>query len=409
MRRLVAPFHRWQTWLFLSVLVSLPGAACAHERFINHMPKGPLHEDFFRRLDPNMLNIAGRVFGLMAVMLFLWFLRQHPLDDFIEYKLLGNLQGKAKVWIHNLAAFLMDKPVDLPWFTLLSRWTVVLFLRCPALVLMFAASNKSLVMPSYPLEPSSTKIFQFAQVVMGLGILTQTFLPLGGATIFGTFIYLLFAFDWKIAVDILPILTVAVVYVSAPWNSWNCSITYIPPRQMAWVRFVLGFGFFALGWMKIYNYYLTVGVADNFPSILHDPLVSLFYVGTDPKYIRECWVMGFALSEVMTGFLIMAGVFSRVWCVMMVYLFTKLMVVDFGWAEIPHLYPIAAFAVVALSANSCSNWFHQVDENGDRIAAKGKLGWRYIATSFCLAILIAFLAVFPMLYFLTKIPHVKYY
>jgi hypothetical protein len=172
---------------------------------------------------------------------------------------------------------------------------------------------------------------------------------------------------------------------------------------------VLGFGFFALGWMKIYNYYLTVGVADNFPSIMQDPMVKMFYAGTDPYYQRECWVMGFAMAEVMTGFLIMVGVFSRVWCVLMVYLFTKLMVVDFGWAEIPHLYPIAAFSVVALSTNSLSNWFHRVDEHGDRIAAKGRLGWRYIATSFCLAILIAFLAVYPMLYLLTQIPHVKYF
>jgi hypothetical protein len=409
MRRLAVTVDRWQTWLFLMVLLNVPGAAFAHERFIQHTPKAPLHEKFFTYMNPDMLNIGLRVTGLMALMLFIWFLRQHPLDDFIEYKVLGSLQGKAKEWVHNIAAFVMDKPIDNPTFTLLSRWLVVLFLRCPALVLMFAASNKSLVMPSYPLEPSTTKFFQFAQVVMGLGILTQTWLPLGGATILGTFIYLLVAFDWKIAVDILPILTVAAVYVAAPWNSWNCSITYIPPRQMAWVRFILGFGFFALGWMKIYNYYLTVGVVDNFPSLLKDPLVSMFYVGTNPYYIRECWILGFALAEVLTGFLVMAGVFSRVWCLMMVYLFTKLLVIDFGWAEIPHLYPVAAFSVVAFSTNSLSNWFHRVDENGDRIAAKGKLGWRYIATSFCLAILIAFLAVFPMLYFLTLVPHVKYF
>jgi uncharacterized membrane protein YphA (DoxX/SURF4 family) len=407
MKRLVVSFYHWQTWLFLTVLFYLPGAASAHERFIQHTPKAPLHDDFFRRLDPNMLIIAGRVAGLTALMLFLWFLRQHPLDDFIEHRLLRNLKGKPKEWVHSIAAYVMDKPVEHPWFRLLSQWAVVLFLRCPALVLMFAAANKSLVMTSYPLEPSTTKVFQFVQVVMGLGILTQTLLPLGGATILGTFIYLVMAFDWKIAVDILPILTVAVVYVSSPWNSWNCSITEINRAQMRWLRFVLGFGFFALGWMKIYNCYLTVGVADNYPSIMQDPLVKMFYVGTNPYYARECWVMGFALCEVMTGFLIMTGVFSRVWCAMMVYLFTKLLVVDFGWPEIPHLYPVAAFAVVALS-NSLSNWFYRVDERGDILAQKGKLGWSYIFASLGLAILIAGLTVYPMLYLLTKIPHVKY-
>ena len=38
-------------------------------------------------------------------------------------------------------------------------------------------------------------------------------------TIFGTFIYMLYASDWKVAVDVLPVLTVAVIYISSPWIS----------------------------------------------------------------------------------------------------------------------------------------------------------------------------------------------
>ena len=222
---------------------------------------------------------------------------------------------------------------------------------------------------------------------MAMGIITQTFLPFGGATIFGTFLYLLVAFDWKIAVDILPILTVAVVYVSSPWTTHMFSITDISSKQMRWVRIVLGFGFFALGWMKIYNHDLTAGVADNFPSVLKDPLILMFYAGTDSAFQRESWIVAFALTEVLTGFLIMVGVWSRLWCVMMVYVFTKLMLLDFGWAEIPHLYPIGAFLAVTFS-NHLSNEFYQIDALEAYEERQGKTG-REVLVAAVTAIVIA--------------------
>jgi hypothetical protein len=384
------------------MILLLPGLALGHERFIPHELLVPLQRDYFRRLDPNMLNIALRVALLMALMLFIWFLRD-PLDNFIENRVLWRLRGRPREWVHQLANFLTDKPVENRWFKKLGQWIVILFLRCPALVLMYSATADSLVMPSYPLEPATATLFKYAQVVMAMGIITQTFLPLGGATIFGTFIYLLFAFDWKIAVDILPILTVAVVYVSSPWISWERFINDISRNQMRWVRIILGFGFFALGWMKIYNHDLTAGVADNFPSVMEDPLMLMFYIGTDAAFQRENWIVAFALTEVLTGFLIMVGVFNRLWCVMMVYVFTKLMLVDFGWAEIPHLYPIGAFLAVTFS-NHLSNEFYRIEQLEAYEARQGKTG-REVLVAAVSAVAISVVVIFPMLYFLTLIEH----
>ena len=394
-------FHPVLWWLCPG-LILLPIMVLAHERFIPHELLVPMHRDFFRRLDPNMVNIALRIAFLMALMLFVWFLRD-PLDNFIENRVLWKLRGKSKEWVHLLASFLTDKPVEHRWFKTIGQWIVILFLRCPALVLMYSATVDSLVMPSYPLSPTTADIFKYAQVIMAMGIITQAFLPFGGATIFGTFLYLLIAFDWKIAVDILPILTVAVVYVSSPWLTHMFSITEISQKQMRWVRIVLGFGFFALGWMKIYNHDLTAGVADNFPSVLDDPLIKMFYIGTDPVFQRESWIVAFALTEVLTGFLIMVGVWCRLWCVMMVYVFTKLMLVDFGWAEIPHLYPIGAFLVVMFS-NHLSNEFYKIDALEEYEARQGKTG-REILVAAVASIVTAVVVIFPMLYFLTMVEH----
>ena len=394
------PYLSW--WSCAWLILLLPCLALAHERFIPHELLVPLQREFFRRLDPNMLNIALRAAFLMALMLFVWFLRD-PLDNFIENRVLRRLRGKPREWVHQLASFLTDKPVENRWFKKIGQWIVILFLRCPALVLMYSATADSLVMPSYPLEPATATFFKYAQVIMAMGIITQTFLPFGGATIFGTFLYLLFAFDWKIAVDILPILTVAAVYVSSPWISWERFINDISRNQMRWVRIILGFGFFALGWMKIYNHDLTAGVADNFPSVMEDPLILMFYAGTDPAFQRESWIVAFALTEVLTGFLIMVGVFNRLWCVMMVYVFTKLMIVDFGWAEIPHLYPIGAFLAVTFS-NQLSNEFYRIEELEAYEARQGKTG-REVLVAAVSAVAIAVMVIFPMLYFLTLVEH----
>ena len=88
---------------------------------------------------------------------------------------------------------------------------------------------------------------------------------------------------------------------------------------------------------------------------------------------------------------------------MMVYVFTKLMLVDFGWAEIPHLYPIGAFLVVMFS-NHLSNEFYRVEELEAYEARQGKTG-REILVAAGAAVLITVVAIFPMLYLLTRVEH----
>src|SRR6202030_3214618 len=105
------------------------------------------------------------------------FLRE-SLDEFLRYRILSPLRGGVQRGVHTLACFITDKPVRTKWFYTLGEWSVVMFLRSPALVLMYSATNDSLVMPSYPLEPTSAIYFKYIQAVLAILMLTQTALPL---------------------------------------------------------------------------------------------------------------------------------------------------------------------------------------------------------------------------------------
>ncbi len=180
-------------------LLAVAAPATAHERFVRHQLKKPLQDWFFRQepgrllgMDPNMLHIGLLVTAVLAGSIALYFLRD-SVGEVVRYRLLARLRGKLQRQLHNLTSFLTDKPVRVGWFYALGEWAVIVFLRSPALVLMYSATNDSLVMPSYPLEPSSAVYFKFLQVVLALLILTQTLLPLCGALILGTWLYL---FRW---------------------------------------------------------------------------------------------------------------------------------------------------------------------------------------------------------------------
>ena len=387
------------------VVVTLLGAsvALAHERFVRHNLRYPLHYEFFGRwpggflgLQPDMVKIATRVAAVLAAFFLVWLVRR-PVTELIERRLV-RAGGRTQRGLHTLACFLTDRPVRGRVFHALGQWAVIAFLRSPGLVLMYAATNDSLVMPSFPLDPASAQIFKFLQVALGLLILTQTWLPLCGAMVFGTWLYL-FRWGWMVAVDAVPVLTVAVVYISSPWQSHKLPITKINAEQMRWVRFVLGIGFFALGWLKVYNHNLVAGVADNAPSILKDPMIGFFTSGTNPYYRRECWVIGFGLAEVMSGFMVTVGVFTRIWGAIMAFMFTKLLLLDFGWDEIPHLYPICALLTVIFS--------NQLTSEADPIEALDEAAWRAghrvrrVALVGGSAALGAFLVIFPLLYFIS--------
>lgn len=384
-------------------MLAVSAPVVAHERFIRHQLKHPLKEWFFRQepgrflgMDPNMLRIGLLVTTVLAGSIALWFLRE-SVGEVVRYRLLAPLRGGLQRQLHNLTCFLTDKPVRVGWFYALGEWAVIVFMRSPALVLMYSATNDSLVMPSYPLEPSSAIYFKFLQAFLALLILTQTMLPLCGALILGTWLYL-FRWGLFVAADALPVVTVAVVYLSAPWQSHKLAITRLTPLQSRLVRLVLGFGFLVLGWLKVYNHDLTAGVADNYPWVMNDPLVGFFATGTDPALRRETWVLAFGMAEVLSGFMLMAGFFTRFWCVMMLWVFIKLMIVDFGWAEIPHIYPIGALLAV-LTSNHLRTEFDLVQRR--ERALRGDRPLLRLATVGVSSAAIAVVAVLPLLWGLT--------
>lgn len=388
--------------LTLSALV--PAFVFAHERFIQHRLKFPLHNEYFGRypaaflgIQPDMFRIATISCIVLSAFLVIFFFRLN-IDDWVEHRLLAGLRGKAQRGLHHLANYLTDKPVRLGWFHAIGEWSVILFLRSPALVLMYSATNDSLVMPSYPLEPTSAIYFKFIQVFLAILILTQTALPLVGAIVFGVWIYL-FRWGWMVAADAIPVVTAAVLYVTCPWQSHKLAITELNEKQLKWVRIVLGFGFFALGWLKIYNYRLTAGVADNYPSVMKDPMIGFFSMGTNPMFARENWIVAFAMAEILSGFMMMVGVFTRVWGTLMLWVFTKLMLIDFGWEEIPHIYPIAATMAIVFS-NRCGSEFAFIERLQQKARREGRTVFRFAAVVSA-AIIISVLTIYVMLYALT--------
>jgi uncharacterized membrane protein YphA (DoxX/SURF4 family) len=392
--RLVLLSAVWATVSFSSP------AAQAHERFVLHRLKVPLQNDFFTRSlmqNPDMSRIGVNVALVLLAFLVIWMFR-FLLQEFAEEHILGRFGGATQRVGHSVACFLTDSPVRHKLFHLSGEWAVIMLLRSPGLVLMYSATTDSLVMPSFPLDPGSATIFKFAQAGVAILILTQTLLPLAGAILLGTWLYL-FRWGWYVAMDALPLLIVAAIYVSSPWQSYKFTIVQLNTQQMKWVRCLLGLSFFALGWLKIWNHDLIAGVADNYPSVMHDPMVNFFAIGTDPQYRRECWVVSFGMAEVLSGFLLMIGVFTRLWSLLMLIVMTKLMLIDFGWAEIPHIYLIGALLVVIFS-NKLTNELSRFEAGQAEAHRRGDMLKR-LALMVVPPVVLAILVVFPILELLT--------
>jgi uncharacterized membrane protein YphA (DoxX/SURF4 family) len=202
-----------------------------------------------------------------------------------------------------------------------------------------------------------------------------------------------------VAADALPILSISVVYLTSPWESHKLTITSLSAWQVRWVRITLGFGFLVLGWLKIYNHDLVAGVADQYPWVRNDVMTKLLAFGTDPYFSRECWVVSFGLGEVLSGFMIMTGTFSRLWGAITAIVFTKLMLVDFGWNEIPHLFPIGALFALTFS-NRLNAEFEPIAARAQRAGHNGRYWKRALIVS-ATAIGLAIFTIIPILFALT--------
>src|SRR5262249_44788003 len=94
----------------------------------------------------------------------------------------------------------------------------------------------------------------------------------------------------------------------------------------------------------------------------------------------------------------MMGIFTRLWGTIMIIMFTKLTLVDFGWDEIPHIYPIGA-ALAVVTSNHLHSEFGLI-EKIERALRSGSPTKRMVLVS-ASAVGIALLAVMPVLYYLT--------
>jgi len=87
--------------LLASWLVSQ--SADAHERFIKHRLKVPLHDEFFLQgpgpmgIHPDLVRIAATVFTILVAFMLIWYLRQ-PIGEIIERRIVRRLGGPAPAW-----------------------------------------------------------------------------------------------------------------------------------------------------------------------------------------------------------------------------------------------------------------------------------------------------------------------
>jgi len=72
------------------------------------------------------------------------------------------------------------------------------------------------------------------------------------------------------------------------------------------------------------------------------------------------------------------------------------MLVDFGWNEIPHIYPIAALLAV-MTSNKLTSEFDRIEQIEERLGRSGK-SLKQALTILGASVVVAFLVVFPMLY-----------
>jgi len=401
-----------------AVVFLLSAIAWAHERFIKHALKVPLDRHFFLNshyfkgvpehgflgVNNNIWVITANSCIVLSLFLLVWFWRQ-PLQEFMMTRVFRGLKGKPQRFMHHLICFLTDRPVRSPIFNTIGQWALIMFMRSPALVLMYSATNDSLVMPSYPLEPKAAVYFKFIQVALAILILTQTLLPVCGAVILGTWLYLN-RWGFMVGVDAVPVLTAAIVYITSPMRSHDLTITRLNRYQMRYLRLVLGVGFFALGWLKCYNHNLVAGVVDNYPASADDPMLSALAKLPLPaswvqfaQYKRESFIMAFGLSEVLCGFMVMMGIFSRVWTSMMAWTFANLMLFVYGFDEIPHIYPIGGCLAVIFS-NQLTSELDPIEEIEERLGRQGRLGAQILLV-LAVGIGVSFLILFPPQYFIS--------
>jgi hypothetical protein len=130
-------------------------------------------------------------------------------------------------------------------------------------------------------------------------------------------------------------------------------------------------------------------------------MIGFFSMGTNAAFHRENWIVAFAMAEVLSGFMLMMGIFTRVWGSLMLWVLVKLMLVNFGWDEIPHIYPIAATLAVVFS-NKASCEFSIIERLQRKAGREGRTAFRF-ASVLLASLIISALTVYTLLYAFTYV------
>ena len=296
-----------------------------------------------------MLRVGVNATVIFATFIVLWFVRQAHRRGHRAHR--RGRRGRVQRAVHEVTCFATDRPVHNKVFHAVGEWVVVMFLRVPGLVLMYSAANNSLVMPSYPLDPKTEFFFKMVQAVLAVLILTQTLLPaLRGALRRDVDLPESLGVDGRRRRR-FPILSVAVVYLTSPWESHKLTITSLSESQVRWVRLTLGFGFLVA---RLARRSTTTISSPASPTSTRPcettPWSKLLAFGTDPAFRRECWVVSFGLGGGAERLHADDGhVHAHVGRASWRSSSRSSCSVDFGWNEIPHLFPIGALTAITFS------------------------------------------------------------
>lgn len=272
-------------------------------------------------IHPKLFAVAMRALVVVIVVMATWSFRAR----------LGELAGRR-------AAFLFDEPVGAAWFQSAGRFAIALLVRSPALVLIDAAARSAMLVPSRPLGPELAAILAPFQVALALLILTQTALPLCGAVLMGSWLYVALS-GFTVAADAAPLLAVATIYAFAPWRSHELGPPEVTRAASRIFRVAVGISLVAGGFRDLFAYEQTAGLVERVPALLDDPFTRLLMMGHSEGFARETWVAATAVAQLMGGILIGSGVFTRLVALVAALVFVRLMAVDPGWA---HILPLSA-------------------------------------------------------------------
>lgn len=316
----------------------------AHERWIKHDLQLPVNDNLFLHWNFDLISILARSIIFFIVIAGVWKNRLLILEKSISF---FKRKFPSSKFPEESLKFIFDEPLYNQFlFEKVIPYIQRFAVRCPSLVLMYAAAGNFLFMPSFPLETSEYWLKPM-QVILAIFILTELMLPIVGWSILIVLIYLTHRFG-IVSIDALPLLGLAFIYITMPMFAKR-NVLFIRNNQIKILKIIIGLSFLSLGLTKIINYRLLIGALDNHTQLLNDPFIKLFWIGTDPRYQREWWAFGFGMSEILTGLIVALGMFKRFICLLTTVIFIKLMVFSIGWEELPHLFPISIFLLIGFS------------------------------------------------------------